>query len=959
MNTFKHTDSRPWHTLAAEKVLAHFGTDEVSGLSEEKARALLERHGPNRLSPPRRKGPLLRFLLQFHDVLIYVLLASAAVTALLGDWVDTAVILGVVLINGIIGFVQEGKAEQALLALSQMLSLRTQAVRDARELSVASEDLVPGDVVVLRAGDKVPADLRLIWVKNLRIDEAALTGESMAVEKSAERVPLETLLTDRTSMAYAGTLVTYGQARGVIVATGDRTEIGRIRHMLEAVPELVTPLLRQINRFGRWLSAGIIALAALTFVFGVFVRGFPQDDMFMAAVSLAVAAIPEGLPAVLTITLAMGVQRMARRNAIVRRLPAVETLGSVTVICTDKTGTLTRNEMTVRQLVTADGSCEVDGAGYDPRGDLRHADRTVAVNDSPDILELGRAGLLCNEADVRLQAGAWVPQGDPMEAALITLALKLGLDPPFERKELPRADVIPFESEHRFMASLHHDHSGHGFIYLKGAPERVFEMCQFERRGGEDKPLNLRYWHREVERAAQGGLRTLALAFKTAAPQQRELSFADVETGFSLLGLCGIADPPRPEAIVAVRQCQRAGIRVKMITGDHATTALAIGQEMRIGSNRRALTGAELDKLDDQGLHEAAGEVDVFARVSPEHKLKLVRALQGQGQIVAMTGDGVNDAPALKQADIGIAMGQKGTEVAKETAEMVLADDNFASIAQAVEEGRTVYDNIRKTIGFMLPTSGGEALILIAAIVAGDVLPITPLQILWVNMITAVTLALALAFEAPEDGVMRRPPRSPNEPILSVFLTWRVVFVSMLMVIGAFGLFHWALRQQVPIEYARTIVVNTLVMIEAIYLINSRYLYAPSLSFDGLLGNRWVLISIGLIVVIQILFTYTPWMQFLFLDRCHTDLVYLHPVDAILVSCARFTRGGMGVDRPGGSHRLCPGRAGEGDFCTPGLGAHLRPPSRSPRPDGLPQIGECRSRLLSSGILSLNQATCS
>jgi magnesium-transporting ATPase (P-type) len=715
-------------------------------------------------------GRLLRLLSQFRNVLIYVLLVSGAITALLHHWVDTSVIIGVVFINAVIGFIQEGKAEQALDAIRNLLSTQAIVVRDGKRLLLATEQLVPGDLVFLQAGDKVPADIRLTWAKGLQIQEAALTGESMPVEKNTAPVLANMPLGDRTCMAYSGTLVTYGQGSGLVVATGEHTEIGRISSLLSQVEPLTTPLLRQLASFSRWLTLAILTVAVLTFSFGVLVHGYAASDMFMAAVGLAVAAIPEGLPAIITITLAIGVERMAKRNAIIRRLPAVETLGSVTVVCSDKTGTLTRNEMMVQTLATSQRLFTVSGMGYAPWGNFLLNEVPIVPADHPLIAELTRGALLCSDAGLREVDGNWIVDGDPTEGALLTLAMKAGLDPALESKEYPRTDVIPFESQHRFMATLHHDHEGHGFIYVKGAPERILAMCNHQRGLQGDEPLDLAYWQHCMGTIAAAGQRVLALAVRPATYEQRELHFQDVEGNLSLLSLFGMADPPRQEAIQAVANCQAAGIRVKMITGDHAGTALVIGRQLGLCDTAGVVTGAELDTMNDAELRDLTAAVDIFARTSPEHKLRLVQSLQAQGQVVAMTGDGVNDTPALKRADVGIAMGKQGTEAAKEVAEMVLADDNFASIAHAVEEGRTIYDNIKKAIAFILPTNFGEALIIVAAISLGQLLPITPVQVLWVNMITAVTLALALAFEPAETNVMQRPPRHPQEPLLSGLL---------------------------------------------------------------------------------------------------------------------------------------------------------------------------------------------
>ena len=865
MQTVPHARPRTtWHAEMAEAVLA--GMDSArAGLGGGEAARRFAQFGPNLLPPAKRRGPLQRFLLQFHNLLIYVLLAAGTVTALLGHWVDTGVIVGVVVIHAIIGFIQEGKAERALEAIRGMLSLRAQVLRDRHRQDIPAEELVPGDVVFLASGDKVPADLRLLEVRNLRIDEAVLTGESVPIEKGVDSVAVDAPLGDRNCMAHSGTLVTYGQAVGVVTATGGGTEIGRINALLAEVQELTTPLLQQMAVFARWLTWAILAIATFAFAFGILVRHYTATEMFLAAVGLAVAAIPEGLPAIMTITLAIGVQHMARRNAIIRRLPAVETLGSVTVVCSDKTGTLTRNEMTVQRVVTAGPVFAVSGAGYAPRGGFALDGGEVLLEDHPQLREIARAGLLCNDAVIDRAGEEWRLSGDPTEGALVTLAMKAGLDPAFEREALPRTDVIPFESEHQFMASLHHDHAGHGVVYLKGAPERVLELCSSELDAGEPQSLQRSAWRERAEEVAAAGMRLIAVAMRAAEGDRRGLSFSDVQGGgFTLLAVLGLADPPRDEAREAVAACRSAGIGVNLITGDHAITARAIGAQLGLAEEVTVVSGADLETLSDAELEAVAERAQIFARASPEHKLRLVQALQSRGAVVAMTGDGVNDAPALKRADVGVAMGRKGTEAAKEAAEMVLADDNFASIVAAVEEGRTVYDNLRKAIVFILPTNGGEAGLVLIAILPGMILPITPAQILWVNMITAVTLALAIAFERPEADIMRRPPRDPREPLLSGFLIWRIAFVSALLMAGGLGLFVWEQARGAGIEAARTAAVNVLVMGEIAYLFNCRHLQSSVLHREGLLGNPLVLLAVGILVVLQLLLTYLPVMQTLF-----------------------------------------------------------------------------------------------
>jgi magnesium-transporting ATPase (P-type) len=854
----------PWHAQPEEAVLARLSA-EADGLPAAEAAARLASHGPNALPAAASRSALRRFAEQFNNVLIYVLLASGGITLLLGHEVDAAVIFGVVVVNAIIGFVQEGKAERALEAVRSMLASRALVRRriDGRSqrLEIDAAELVPGDVVVLTCGDRVPADLRLLRSKNLRIEEAALTGESVPVDKSVDAVGVQAPLGDRQCMAYSGTVVTYGQGTGVVVETGPRTEIGRIGALVSGVQTLATPLTRRLDQFARRVTAFVLAASAVTFAFGVLVHGFALGEMFLAVVGLAVAAIPEGLPAIVTITLALGTQRMAQRNAVVRRLPAVETLGSVTVICSDKTGTLTRNEMTVVEVVTPRRDVQVSGVGYAPAGGFACAGQALDQAGAADLMEFARCALLCNDAVLAHADGIWTLSGDPTEGALLTLALKAGLDPAAERADWPRIDEVPFESEHRFMATLHHDHQrGVLRTYLKGAPERVLELCAA---GGDGRPLDRAAWEARIEQAARAGQRVLALAVREEPPGTDSLALERVTGGFCLLGLAGMMDPPRAESIDAVARCRAGGVRVKMITGDHAVTAAAIGRELGL-ADERALTGTDLDSLDDAQLRSALARTDVIARASPEHKLRLIAALQADGHVVAMTGDGANDAPALKRADIGVAMGRKGTAAAREAADIVLTDDNFASIANAVAEGRTIYDNIKKSLLFILPTNGGQAAVIVLAVFLGIALPVTAAQILWINMVTTVTLALSLAFEPAEPGVMRRPPRPPSEPLITRPLLLRVVFVSALMMLGAFIAFEWQLGRSGSMEAARTAAVNVLVAGQVAYLFSSRRYVAHSLDLQALIGNRVALYASGGLVLLQLAFTYAPPMQALF-----------------------------------------------------------------------------------------------
>jgi calcium-translocating P-type ATPase len=822
------------HATPAADCLANLATTPDGLIATEAVRRLVE-HGPNRLPEVRSRGPVVRFFLQFHNVLIYVLIGAAVVTGVLQHWVDTGVILAVVLSNAVIGFIQEGKAEAAMAAIRGMLAPKAAVLRDGRRVSVDGADLVPGDIVLLEAGDKVPADLRVIEARGLAAQEAILTGESVPVEKSQGPVATDAALGDRRSMLWSGTLVTQGTARGLVVATGQATEIGRIGGLLAAVAQLTTPLVAQIDHFARWLSFLILLVAGLLLVWGYYVGHMPFADLFMAVIGVAVAAIPEGLPAVMTITLAIGVQAMARRNAIVRRLPAIEAIGSVSVICTDKTGTLTRNEMVVAAAETADSAFAVHGEGYAPEG---------AIIPAGDLSRLARAAALCNDAALHCKEGGWTVEGDPMEGALLAFAGKVGGD-----HAARRLDAIPFDSRHRFMAVLTDGPQGR-LTHVKGAPERVLRMC------GD---IDLKHWQDRAEALARRGLRVLALAERAEAGDR--IDPAALEGGLTFLGLVGLIDPPRPEAIAAVTECRAAGIRVKMITGDHAGTAAAIAAQIGLANPHRVLTGADLDKLDDAQLALEVSDVDIFARTSPEHKLRLVTALQANGLSVAMTGDGVNDAPALKRADAGIAMGLKGSEAAKEAADLVLADDNFASIAAAVREGRTVYDNLKKVISWTLPTNAGESMVVVLALLAGLALPVTAVQILWINLITAITLGLALAFEPTEIGTMARPPRARNAPILSGGLVWHVVLVALLFLAAVFGIFTYAIDKGYPLALAQTMAMNTLVVLEIFHLFFIRNIHSTSLTWAAARGTGVVWTVVLVITAAQFAVTYLPPLQ--------------------------------------------------------------------------------------------------
>ena len=864
--------SSDFHAQSSDQVLTTLDS-QADGLSGEQVSLRQKKFGANRLTPPAGESNWLKFLRQFNNVLIYVLLAAALMSWLLGRWTDGAVIFAVVIINGMFGFIQEGKAEQALASIRSMLRVHTHVMRDGVRQQIDAEELVPGDVVLLESGDRVPADLRLIEGINLGVQESALTGESFSVQKNTDPVSPEAPLAERFCMLYAGTLVTQGRARGVTVGIGDDTEIGKIGSMLRAVEPLATPLMKQLGDLGHTLTKAILALTAFTFLFGWIWRSYPVDELFMAAVGLAVAAIPEGLPAVITITLAIGVQRMANHNAIIRRLPAVETLGSVSVICTDKTGTLTRNEMSAQSIQLSGGELTVSGVGYHPEGNITSDEQPPSDNQQLILQRLSTAAILCNDARFDQQSQPWQLHGDPTEGALLILAAKAGLDPAIIQQSVPRLAEIPFESSHGYMATLHPAPEGNSMPYqllLKGAPEKVLTMCSGVWTPGSILPLHIDEWQQAIDSFAARGQRVLALA--EADTSQPEISITNNPDGtpnlsayqFSLLGLVGIMDPPRDEARHAIAQCQQAGIRVIMVTGDHASTAAAIGSQLGLSEPLQVITGSELEGLSDPELQQKAAQLDIVARATPAHKLRLVAALQADQQVVAMTGDGVNDAPALKRADIGVAMGMKGTEAAKEAAGMVLADDNFATLRTAVLEGRTVYDNLRKALVFLLPTNGGQALVMIAAILLGITLPITPVQILWINMVSAITLSLPLVFDKAAANLMQRSPRQSDEALLSPSLLFRITFVSVLLMGLTLVLYNWSIRHQADLAHARTVAINSLVVAEMVYLISCRSLTGSTLTLKSWLENGYALLAIFALLLMQLALTYLPFMHALF-----------------------------------------------------------------------------------------------
>ena len=859
-----------WHHLPQAEVETLLETSATKGLDIFDLEHRHQQCGPNRLTTKKGKGPFALFFSQFHQPLIYILLAATLITFLLQEWVDSGVIFGVVLVNAIVGFIQESKAMKAIEALARSMEGSATVIRAGKKSQIPSSEVLPGDLVLLQSGDKVPADLRLIHSRELQIDESALTGESVPVQKQPDQVSQETILAERYNMAYSSTLVTYGTGTGLVVATGDATEIGQINALIISAQALATPLTRKITQFSGTLLWIILSLAGLTVLAGL-LHGDSLLQTFIAAVALAVGAIPEGLPAAMTIMLAIGVSKMASRNAVIRRMPAVEALGSTTVICSDKTGTLTQNQMTVQE-VCAGGICyEFSGAGYAPEGDISLDGSVVDPLQHNALTECLRAGLLCNDSRLVKNNDVWSIEGDPTEAALLSAAFKAGLSESQMEHEYPRLDSIPFESQHHYMATLHQcPDEVNGVIYLKGSVESIISRCiNLMTDKGQTVALDEELVHQQVHEMAKLGLRVLAFAKKQPAVPTQSIDHGDVTDGLTFLGLQAMNDPPRQEAITAVRACQQAGIEVKMITGDHVVTAATIAHQIGLEGTAKgnmddfAISGHHLAELSDQELIEVTSNAAVFARVTPELKLRLVESLEARGHVVAMTGDGVNDAPALRQADIGIAMGMGGTEVAKEASDMILTDDNFSTIEAAVEEGRAVFDNLVKFITWTLPTNVGEGLVILLAVFLGVALPITPVQILWINMTTAILLGMMLVFEDKEPGIMARPPRRPETPVITRELTVRIGLVSLMLVAGAFGLFNWVLDKGMSLETARTVAVNMFVFGELFYLFNCRSLRS-SIFHIGVFTNRWLIIGVLAMATLQVFMTYSPTMNLLF-----------------------------------------------------------------------------------------------
>ena len=842
-----------WYRMKTHEALEKLGTTE-EGLTEQEAAERLGKYGPNKLAEEERISRIKILLHQFTSPLIYILLVAAVVTLLLGEYIDTGVIVAVVLLNAVVGYFQEFKAEESVRSLKRLLVAKARVIRGGREKEIPGADLVPGDIVLLSSGARVPADIRLIHTNELRVDEAMLTGESLPVEKRTEPLSEENLVAaDQINMAFMGTAVVNGRAKGVVFATAGATMLGAIAGEVREIGVVRAPIQDKIDRFAKLIGLIVMGASAVLFVVGLLL-GESAKDMFMTAVAAAVATIPEGLPIVVTIAMAAGVARMAKNNAIIRKLPAVETLGSTTVICSDKTGTLTRNEMTVTRLFDGKFTCEVTGTGYEPTGEIV-ADEEDALNENGSLNRLLRIGLLCNESDLFEEEGRFRIDGDPTEGALIVSALKGGLLEEEERENYPQLDIVPFESERGFMATLH-EHRGRKMIFAKGAPERIVEMCGDD--SDQEEILS------KARSFAEKGLRVLAFAWKEAADDQDELSHHDVESGMLFAGLQGMIDPPRTEVIEAIAGCKRAGMRVVMITGDHAVTAEAIGRQLGIVAGEEGvLAGRELETMSDDALFERVQQVSVYARVAPEHKLRITRQLIRHGETVAMTGDGVNDAPALKAAHIGIAMGITGTDVAKEASDMVLADDNFASIFSAVKEGRIVFDNLRKVTFFLIPTGIAAIISIIGAMIAAVPIPYIPAQLLWINLVTNGLQDVALAFEPGEKGIIDRPPRAPGEGIMSRMLMERTVLVGMVISIGVVWNYLTALGEGASLENARTVAVTTMVFFQFFQAWNSRSEYRSIFRINPL-GNPFLFYSMIAAFFAQLAFIYAPPLQWVF-----------------------------------------------------------------------------------------------
>lgn len=888
---------RQWYQMAVSEVLAAFTIDPDKGLKTKEAEKRLAEVGYNQLQQAKKISPWKIFLSQFQDFMVLVLIAATLVSGMLGEYADAITILAIVVVNAILGFYQEYRAEKSLEALKKLAAPEAKVLRDGLQVNVPAKDLVPGDILFLETGDRVPADARLLETVNLEVDESILTGESYPVQKEAEFVAQENVgVGDRKNMVFLGTAVTRGRAKAVVTATGMTTEMGQIAEMMQEVEEEETPLQKRLAQLGKWLVLGCLGICALVVVTGV-LRGESLYQMFLAGVSLAVAAIPEGLPAIVTVALAIGVQKMIRRNAIVRKLPAVETLGCATVICSDKTGTLTQNEMVAREIYCDDQRIYVTGQGYEPRGELEVEGKTIKGKDNKVLEFLLKCCALCNNAALkkgdlpisgffRKKEGKnndWQISGDPTEGALLVLAAKNGIwRDQLERQEQRLAE-IPFDSEKKRMSVVYGQENGSRTVYTKGAPDVILNLCTYTLVQGkrvELTPELRQKIQQENERMAGQALRVLGIAYRELPAEANLAEAEEVEKDLVYLGLVGMIDPPRESAIKAIEVCKQAGIKTVMITGDHQITAQAVAKElgMPVGEGR-VITGQELDTLSEEEFLKRVEDITVYARVSPKHKMRIVKALKSKGHVVAMTGDGVNDAPAVKEADIGVAMGKTGTDVTKEASAMILADDNFATIVAAVEEGRAIYDNIRKFIRYLLSCNIGEVMTMFLAALAGLPLPLLPIQILWVNLVTDGLPAMALGVDNPDKDIMLRKPRHPKESVFSQGLWRKIVFRGIQIGLGTLLVFVMGYYlTDGNLVLSRTMAFATLVFSQLFHVFDCKSeKYSP---FEvGFLSNPYLLVAVCISILMEMAVIYVPLLQPIFktapLNIYHWTLILL------------------------------------------------------------------------------------